>query len=355
MKKEMTREEYLKKQAKTTGKTMEELETLWEAAKERMERNGITDELIIRKAFRRKLRGLMFGKKRRRTPKEFFGFVFGASRLIDWFEIRRIGALKKYSLNPTDAILNGIVDEAGNPLDNREEIWVFGQKKANPNFRKPLVGHSYDRKIFGIAKQEGDDEPKVFKLSLRGRTAKEFILQKPFVAMRFLAQVYSEPTTPWYTLYPTKLTKFTTEKKEKIDYEKWIRTAAHVYKLDKLDQAFDSAKDAKDNWSFLEADLDYINPNIDEDRKQRTINIADDSVGLKTFQVRLPEDFPINFSEFSRVIVMGRIQKFTRRDQSEGVAIEGYGIFPLPGQSVQMPEKESFPAEQREEPIILWE
>lgn len=347
---------YLKKWAKQTGKTMDELEELYEQAKERMERLGITDERAIRLAFRRKLRGAVFGKgKARRTPKEFFGFVYGASRLIDWDEIRRNKALRRFNEDPENAILEGVVDESGNPLDNREYIYRFGEKVDNPNFRKPLVGHAYDRKVYGIAKMESDDEPRVFRLNLKGKTAKEFKGWKPFVPVRFLALLYNDPSDGWYELYPSSLTKFAEDKKEKIDFEKWIRTAGHVYKLDKLDQAYDNTKDAKDNWAFLEADLDYINPNIDEDRKVRTVNIADDLVGLQTYRVRLPEDFPINFSEFSRVIVMGQIQKFMRRDQTEGVAIEGYGIFPLPGQSIKMPERDSFPAEQREEPIILWE
>jgi len=179
---------------------------------------------------------------------------------------------------------------------------------------------------------------------------------KPFVPVRFLSLVYGEDE--FYELYPSRLTKFTTDTKTKIDFEQWIRTAAlHVYKLDKLDQAHDAAVDAKDNWSFIEADIDYIFPNIDEDRHQRSLNITDDSVGLQTYRVRIPEDFPVNFSEFSRVIIMGEIQKFKRRDGTDGIAIEAYGIFPLPGKSIEMPEKTGLPAEvtKQEEPIILWE
>lgn len=84
--------------------------------------------------------------------------------------------------------------------------------------------------------------------------------------------------------------------------------------------------------------------------------IVDDSVGLQIYRVRVPADFPINFSEFSRVIVMGEVQMFKRKDGSDGVAIEGYGVFPIPGKSVEMPKQEAFPAEgEQEEPIILWE
>ena len=190
-------------------------------------------------------------------------------------------------------------------------------------------------------------------MNLRGKTAKEFKGWIPFIPIRFLAMISDQDG--FYDLYPSRLTKFTTDKSTKIDFEQWIRTAGHVYKLDKLDQAYNAAVNAKDKWVFLEADLDYIFPSIDEDRKQRQVNIADDSVGLQTYRVRIPEDFPITFSEFSRVIVMGEIQKYTRQDKSEGVAIEGYGIYALPGQTVKLPEKESMPAEQQEEPIILWE
>lgn len=349
---------YLKKWAKKSGKTMEELEELWEQAVQAMKRVGLEeDERAVQGAFRRKLRGSVFGKKKggsKRTPQEFLGFVFGASRLIDWDEIRRQKALKRYNEDPQQAVLEGITDESGNPLDNREKMWKFGEQVDNPNFRKPLVGHAYERKVLGIAKKEGDDTPQVFRLNLRGKTAAEFKGWKPFVAVRFLALCYNDKE--WYELYPSKLTKFTTEKKEKIDFEQWIRSAGHVYKLDKIDQAFENTKDAKDNWTFIEADLDYIFPNVDEDRKQRSVNIADDAVGLQTFRVRIPEDFPVIFSEFSRVIVMGVIQKFKRRDSSMATAIEGYGIFPIPGKSVEMPEKNGLPAEPKaEEPIILWE
>lgn len=351
----MTKEQYIKKWVKNTGKTIEELETLWNQAQERMERLGITDERAIQKAFRRKLRGAVFGKgKTRRTPVEFFGFLCGASRLIDWDEMRRAKALRKFNEDPQEAVLEGIVDETGNPLDTREKIWQFGEQVENPNFRKPLVGHSFERKVYGIATKEGADVPTIFRLNLKGKTAKEFRGWKPYVAVRFLALVYGEKD--FFELYPCSLTKFQTDPKAKIDFEQWIRTAGHVYKLDKLDQAYDNSKDAKDNWVFLEADLDYINPNLDEDRGQRSLNIADDSVGLQTYRVRIPQDFPVSFSEFSRVIVMGEVQKWRRRDGSEGISIEGYGVYALPGQEIQMPQKESFPAEQAsEEPIILWE
>jgi len=149
----MDKEKILKKWSKETGKTIEELEEIWEQAVKRMERVGLADnERAIVGAFRRKLRGAVFGKNRgkssRRTPQEFFGFVFGASRLIDWDELRRQKALKAYNADPDEAILQGLVDESGNPLDDREKIYKFGEKVDNPNFRKPLVGHSYDRKIY---------------------------------------------------------------------------------------------------------------------------------------------------------------------------------------------------------------
>jgi len=352
----MKKEAYLKKWAKETGKTIDELSEIWKQTEERMERLGIDDKRALQLAFRRKLRGAVFGKgKTRRTPQEFFGFVCGTSRLIDWDEIRRNKALKRDNEDHTNAVLGGIVDEAGNPLDDRETIYRFGEKVENPNFRKPLVGHAYDRKVYGVARMEGDTDPKVFRLNLKGKTAKEFRGWKPFVAVRFLALVYGKEGQDFYELYPSRITKFQTDNKTKIDFEQWIRTASHVYKLDKVDQAFNSVDGQKNKWVFIEADLDYINPNVDEDRGQRSLNIADDIVGLQTYRVRLPQDFPITFSEFSRIIVMGEIQKWKRKDDSEATSIEGFGVFPIPGQSVKMPDKTSLPAEPSEEPIILWE
>lgn len=352
----MVKVEYLKKWSKETGKTVEELQQLWDKAKADMDKYGLGDnEDAIRGAFRRKLRGSVYGAgKTKKTAQEFFGFVFGASRLIDWDEIRRTSALKKFAENPDDAILNHITDEAGNPLDNRDFMWKYGEKVTNPNFGKPLVSHAFERKVYGFARKDGTDEIKVFRMTLRNKTAEQWKGWKPFTAVRFLALIRNEDAG-FYDLNPSKLTRFTAAK-EAIEFEKWIRTVAHVYKLDKLDQAFDNTKDASDKWAFLEADIDYINPNIDEDRKQRSISITDDSVGLETYRVRLPQDFPVNFSEYSRVIVMGEVQKFQRKsDNSDAFAVEGFGIYPLPGKSVQMPEKTAMPAETSEEPIIIWD
>jgi len=353
----MEKEKYLKRWAKQTGKTIEELEEIWEIAKERMERLGLgEDERAIMGAFRRRLRGVLFGTaKQQRKTEEFFGFVIGTSTLIDWEERMRQKALRHYNRDPNQAILDGLVDEAGNPLDNREFIFRFGKRIENPNFRKPLVGHSYERKVFGIAIKEDDNEPKVFRLNLYRKTALEFKNYKPFVPVRFLAKCRNDD--PFYDLTPTRITKFQTQKDETIDFEKWIRSVSHVYSLDKIEQAYDASRDAIDNWVFIEADIDYINPDIDEERQQRTINLADDSVGLQTFKVRIPGDYPITFSEFSRVIVMGQVQKFKRQDGTDAYIIEGYGIFPIPGKTTKVPERESYPAEgeEREEPIILWE
>lgn len=351
----MVKAEYMKKWSKETGKTLEELEKVWNEAEKAMAKYGITDERAIMGAFRRKLRGVVFSKtgKVKRTPVEFFGFVFGVSRLIDWDEMRRTKALKAFSKDPTQAVLEHLTDEAGNPLDNRDFVYKYGEKVPNPNFGKPLVSHAFERKVYGFAQKEGDDEVKIFRLNLRGKTAEQWKGWKPFASVRFLALIRNED--PFFDLNPSQMTRFTSAK-ETIEFEKWIRTAAHVYKLDKLSQAADNTKDAVDNWAFVEADIDYINPNIDEDRGQRSISIADDSVGLQTYRVRLSQDFPIGFSEFSRVIVMGEVQKYTRNDQSEGISIEGYGIFPLPGKSVSMPERTAMPANgPSEEPIIIWD
>lgn len=353
----MEKEIYFKKWAKETGKTQEEIEEIWKGTEEKMRRLGLgEDERAIQGAFRRRLRGTIYGKLEKTKPtEEFHGFVFGTSRLIDWDEVRRMKALREYSKDPQEAILVGLVDEAGNPLDDRAYTYQFGRKVDNPNFRKPLVGHSYERKVFGLAVREGDREPKVFRLNLRGRTAKEFTNYQPFTPVRFLAKCYGDNT--FYELYPIRVTKFSTQKTEKIDCEKWMRTNSHIYTLDKLEQAYTNSRDAVDKWTFLEADLDYIHPEIDEERQQRTLNLTDEKLGLQVIRARIPVDFPIGFSEFSRLIVMGEVQRFNRKDGTEAYIIEGYGAYALPGKTVKPPERDSHPAEgeEREESIILWE
>ena len=351
----MELEQFLKKWAKKTGKSMKEMRELWKKQKELAAKSGITDERIVRIQLARKLRRLLTGGGGR-EPGYFFGFILGCDRLVDLIELKKRRALNKWAEDPEEAKLLGLVDENGVPLDDRPTIKNRrGEEVPNPNYHKPLTGHLFTRSVFGIAKRENDPKPRLFRMKL-WRAAAEKFRYKPFVPVRFLALVQQE--TPYFELTPSRHTKFTVVDEE-IDIEQWMRTALadRFYSFDKLEEAVQSCQNATDPWIMIEGDVDLIDTNINPKTGSRSILLAD-SESDYTWPIRvfLPQDFPLGFREYSRVLVFGRPRIWTRTEADEPrFSIEGYSVYPIIQPEGEVKEARPAEAEEAEEFIVEWE
>jgi len=342
--------------SKRTGKSVKELEEVW---KEIEKDNKGLPERVLKIQFGKRIRGKIFSErqgKTRREPVEFLGFILGCGRLRDYLDYLRREALKAWNEDKDGAILSGLVDEAGTPLDRRETIKRFGREIENPNYGKPLVGHEYSREIFGIAKMNNEGVPRLFRMRLFRKAAETF-KYRPFVPVRFLALV-RETKSPLLELNASRRTVFKVVK-EDIDIEGWIREALgdRMYYLDTLDKAVENTAYAIDPWILIEGDVDYIDPEVIQKTGSRRIVLTDAEKGIPdTVQVFLPEDFPLAFKEYSRVLVFGRPKKWRRLDEEEErYFIEGISAYPIPEFTVEEEIEVGRSAMGDSEMVIVWE
>lgn len=353
-------EALLRAYAKSTGKPLTALRPLLERAKQEAKDMGYPDsDNIIKGRFRRKVSAMLFAERTgkpstRKEPVVFKGFLLGADSIRDIKEQMRRKALRIYEEEGEDAKLEGYVDEAGNPTDWRPTIRNRrGEEIDNPDYHKPIVGHRYVRDIYGIVMKDGDQKPKLFKMSLWEGFATKFTY-RPFTPIEFKSTIKSEGT--YYILNPPRVSKgekgFRTITME-IDYDDWIRTALadRKYGLEELDKAVQNTKYAKDPWIVVEGIVDYIDPDINPKTGSRNIALADIDSGMtETVRVFIPKDFPLAFREYSKVIVFGRPRAWRRQDEDEDrYSINGISIFPVPGETIEAKIEEGRSAAGEEE------
>jgi len=362
-------ERLLKTYSKTTGKSIDELRALLEEAKKEAEEAGVGDnDRIIKARFHRKVRGRIRWERsggKRREPVVFKGFILGASAVRDTLDRMRREARRAYEEDPQNAVLSGLTDEQGNPLDRRETIRDRrGREIDNPNYGKPLVGHQYVRDVIGVAVKEGDEKPKFFKATLWRGFATKFTY-RPFVPVTFKALINMEK--PYYDLTFSRARDAKIRPiKEEIDLEKWIREALkdRTYALNDLERAVEDTQYATDRYIAVEGIVDYIDPEVNPKTGSRNIVIIDPDSGFPgSVRVFIPKDFPLAFREFSRVIVVGTPRKWRREDDGseEQYFINGISIFPIPGETEEAPVELGRSAEgeeveeEGEEGWNLWE
>jgi hypothetical protein len=345
--------EFLNKWVKSTKKPLKELEKKFEEICMEVERtypdkSDLEKDRISKVLFRKEMGRELFSKAK---PDEYFGFIMGTSRAFDINETYRRKALARAREDPIQAQLEGLVDEQGTPLDPREKLG----NRDNPNWHKPLVDHLWTKKVYGVAQKEGTKGPLMFLMSLWRGSAKNFAY-KPFVPVQFKA-ITKDMKKGYYTLNVSTLTKFQVTR-QSIDFEKWIRDAAKVLALADLKK--DAQMHAKefDHFIVTEGDVDLIRPEVNPTTNSRSIILSDaDSGMIETVRIFLPADFPIGFSELSRVLVLGKPRLWKRNEEDEEqVSMEAYAIYPLPGKTVtgvEAPNGEEAPIEGSDEgPIV---
>jgi len=334
----MEKESFLKMWAKTSSKTMDEVTKLYDDTTTEMtgkfpQMDSIQREKVIRVEFSKKLRKDQYSK---RKAEEFFGFIFGASRPVNTTDFIRRKALKAYREDPVEAQLAGLVDESGTPLDNREKVGT----RDNANYHKPLLDDVWRRGVYGIVLKDGDKEPMLFVMTMWRKAAKSFQF-KPFVPLRFKALIKSKDKG-YFQLDPSQLTQFKVTA-EPIDMEQWMKKIGYkIWTIDKLAEANESIKDAQDRFVFVEAFVDRIDSNINPSTGCRSIIIADPERTPETVRCFIDQTYPISFGEYSKVIILGRTNIWKRKDEDEEhISLETYGVFPLPGETVEAPTAES--------------
>lgn len=265
------------------------------------------------------------------------GFIFADAGVIDFIDLMKQKALKLYN-NPETrqmAISKKIVTSDGMPLDTRKKA----NFTDNPNYMQELKGHSYSRRIYGIAGLGKDMEtPKFFQMNFNDAMAQREDVTFDFYRMYMFRATKGQTDKNMYKMNAKGVTHF--KEIEDISLEEkdnLIRDCQYrIWKVSDIEKAFAMNKDAKRDdrtdqscailMEGIVADIDYT-PN---ERGNRRVDVNDDDMWDGSYTCWIPESIPLEIGKDSPVIIIGSIIKGSFNDKVQ-YSINADGIFPLPG------------------------
>jgi len=277
----------------------------------------------------------------------FEGIVMGLGDVVDTVARIRENAIKMFKENPQQAIANGLTDDEGNPLDTRE---TFSSGKPNPSYGKPLPEHNYLRNIFGVCNRIGESEPKFFTMTINGEVAKTKDIPL-FTPVKFRANDKSEESSSTFTLTHSVFTKFEKSDINLPSIREIVSKFIGITNLADLQQYHTQHKDDYNRIVAIEGDVSmlFLEPTATGSRR---MIIEDGSKLLEDLESPgitcwIPAEMDIDFSEGSKVIVVGRTTQGLKRDdngqQTEelgDVMLNVYGIYCYPEFKINPPIKE---------------
>lgn len=285
-------------------------------------------------------------KKRLRSPAVGFeGIVIGAEEPRDLVAKKRKTAIDMFKNDPQSAILQGVTNEEGVPLDNIE---VFSSGRKNHGYGKPLPENSYVRRVFGVAYKLTEKEPKFFTINLNGKACEKNIpLTKP---VKFMAIDRSEKGDDSFTLNASSYTEFKVDENIKLpETKKLIEEYIPIAKITELQEYHDLNKEdynrvvgVKGTISILNLEPTSIGNYI--------MQIEDESdildIDAKSITCWIPGDFEINFSEGDEVIVIGRTNQGKLKDDQGNlteelgdITINVFGMLPINSSNIPVVEE----------------
>lgn len=274
----------------------------------------------------------------RSTAIAWSGFIFGDTGVLDFVELMKKKALGLYSAGGTRkeyAIKNYLVTRDGTPLDTREKVNFVD----NPNFRQPLKGHAYSKKLYGIAGLGRDmKEPKFFQMNFNDEIVQKEIPYQFYKHYLFRA-TEGETDRNMYKINAKSVTTFSDIGNE-IPYEdmaKMIENCGYeIWKVSKIKEAFamnvDEKYDDRTNQSYallFKGTAADIDPAVN-DYGNRRIDLNDEDMWTGSYTCWVPEHLPLEFGKDSDIYIVGSITKgeFNEKEQYN---INAFGLFPLPG------------------------
>lgn len=308
----------------------------------------------------------MIFKKQLRSPAiGFEGMLIGASDLVDTVARVRREAKALYKENPQKAIVDGITDDDGVPLDTRQE-WSTGN--PNRNFGKPLPENNWLRTIFGIAMKSGNGgDPKPFIMNVGGEVARneDIPIFKP---VKFRAIDRSGDNNDTYTLNSSMFTKFEVDETLSLPKPKDMLTkycSNMMIDISNLEEYHLRVKDDYNRLAIVEGDVSTL---ILEPTSvgSRRIVLEDESKMLEDLESLgvicwIPPRINIDFGEQSKVIVLGRTTQGKKlgtdgktTDEPGDMMLNVFGLYAIPEYKIEpnikeITEKET-EADEEEEP-----
>lgn len=279
----------------------------------------------------------------------FEGIIIGAGDVIDMVARKRSQALREYDSDPQSAVMKGLVNEQGEPLDT---IQTFRTGRANPNYGQPLPENSYQRTIFGVATKSNkeDDKPKVFVMNIRGDMANDIDIPM-FEPVNFSAidRTPDELKDEKYILNASRMTRFVKNANLNFPPIKDILNKVcqdYIADFKDLEEYHKRNEDDYNRFVLISGGVSSLNLEGTE-YGSRIMNL-EDVENLEDFDMDgvtcwIPQHVKIDFAEGSKVVVIGKTNQRTKRDENGNeekgdVSINVYGIYAVPEYKIELPE-----------------
>jgi len=336
----MNKTEYLKKFAEKLSISFEQVESEFnEILKEEKE---IHKDLPFEQQEMRALKRLsLVYKKQMRSPAVGFeGIIIAASDSVDIVAKQKREALEQYKNDPQNAIMEGVTDEEGTPLDTRA-TWSTGN--ANPRFGKPLPEHNYLRNIWVIATlAKSEESPKLYQMILSGDKANdELPIFKP---TRFMAIDKGDK------LNASTFTNFVVDETLNLPkINELVLQFLDKTKLSELESYHNLNKDDFNRLVVVEGDVSMLNLEPTS-FGSRVLVLEDSEASLEDLESKsltcwVGENIDIDFAEGSKIMVIGRTSQGNKKD-AEGnkteeladVTMNAFGVYALPDFKIELPK-----------------
>jgi len=233
------------------------------------------------------------------------GFWIGDTYVKDRTAWIRGIAKKALKQNKIEAKLQGLINEAEEPLDTRDKVWQFGKQVPNPNRGHVLAKELY-RIIYGMFKVQ--DSWRLGCMNLNGIWVKNAVL-KYYLPMQFYA-IPKGNKDGKEVFNISKSTKFK-EIKSDWDVREIFLNNIELNKWELLDTLATEARSMKNPLFFFRGIVNG-EPRDYEGRGTsfRLIENGDDPTDpTASLGCWLPTDLKLNWGSGSELIVNGRIYK----------------------------------------------
>jgi len=330
-------------------------------------------------AINKKLKAKDFVPKN--SAKAIVGFIVGDGGLYDKIANMKVAAknyISKHSVAEArhsheimtkqgPKTIPPYINEKNEILDQREKI--FG--KPNDGYLKPLKANAKDssRTLYVVARISGKDEF-IFttlqsnddKLCKGWNNIKFFTPMTTFVNVKGEAKEEGEASDITFSSSSAEdtMTIFRALKDEELDVAEIF---AKIYenqltKLADLESEHELVKDAWDRKFFVKgivSSVDTEHTDYYGRYKMRLIDPEDNGVEIV---VKIPKQVPINFGEGSTVVVLGKSERFVRKEDDKwvdgDVGLVAYGIYAIPDLATPAENIEDQPLDEGT-PINGWE
>jgi hypothetical protein len=309
--------------------------------------------------------------------KAIVGFIVGDKGIDD--KIKRIkDTAKKYIAEHSIAearkehtietkkgpkVIPPYINDKNEILDTRAKL--FG--KTNPDYLKPLKDGVKDaqRNMFVVARISGTENFILTTLNTNERKlAYGWSRAKMFTPMTTYVNVKGEDKqdiTFSSSSAQDTMTIFKALKDEEIDVNEIFMkiVESQITKMSDLEDEYELVKDSWDQKFFVRGIVTGVYAERKDSRGRISMKLMDENDNCVEIKVKIPEEVPINFGEGSTVIVLGKAERFVRKENDQwvegDVGLSAYGIYPVPDLCTPADSSDEGQPVEEEEAVNGWE